>query len=205
MNPLWVQWAQELQSIAQNGLHYTADHYDRVRYEAVARIAAEINAASLDLDPRQTETVFRGELGHATPKVDVRGVVFDGDAILLVREREDGGWTLPGGWADVGETPSSAVVREIWEESGYRTRADKVLAVYDRNRQGHPPHPFHIYKILFQCELLEGKPTPSNETSEVGFFREREIPHLSLARVLPGQIIRAFQHRQHPEWAADFD
>lgn len=205
MNPLWLRWSQELQAIAQNGLHYATNEYDHERYEAIARISAEISAVHLGLDPAALLPVFRGELGHATPKVDVRGVVFDGDALLLVREREDGGWTLPGGWADVGETPASAVVREIWEESGYRTRALKVLAVFDRNRQGHPPHPFHIYKILFHCELLEGKATPSNETSEVGFFREHEIPELSLARVLPEQIARVFQHRLHPQWPADFD
>jgi ADP-ribose pyrophosphatase YjhB (NUDIX family) len=205
MNDVWVRWAQELQAIAQNGLHYATNDYDRERYESIARIAAEIHAIRMGLPASALLPVFRGELGHATPKVDVRGVVFDGDALLLVREREDGGWTLPGGWADVGDTPASAVEREIREESGYRTRAQKLLAVLDRNRQGHPPHPFHIYKILIQCEMLGGEATPSNETSEVGFFREHEIPELSLARVLPRQITRLFQHRLHPEWPADFD
>lgn len=205
MNPRWIGWAQELQAIAQNGLHYATNDYDRERYEAIARIAAEIHAEHLGLPAAAVLPVFLGEAGHATPKVDVRGVVFDGDALLLVREREDGGWTLPGGWADIGDSPASAVVREIWEESGYRTRAQKVLAVLDRNRQGHPPHPFHIYKILIQCGLLGGEATPSNETSEIGFFREHEIPELSLARVLPQQIRRLFEHRLHPEWPADFD
>lgn len=205
MNSRWNRWAQELQAIAQNGSHYADNDYDRERYEAIARIAAEMSAEHLRLPSADLLAVFRGEMGHATPKVDVRGVVFDDDALLLVREREDGGWTLPGGWADIGDTPASAVEREIREESGYRTQASKVLAVLDRNRQGHPPHPFHIYKILIQCEMLGGEATPSNETSDVAFFREGEIPELSLARVLPQQITRLFQHRLHPEWPADFD
>ncbi len=205
MDSRWNRWAQELQAIAQNGSHYADNDYDRERYEAIARIAAEMSAEHLRLPAADLLAVFRGEMGHATPKVDVRGVVFDDDALLLVREREDGGWTLPGGWADIGDTPASAVEREIREESGYRTQASKVLAVLDRNRQGHPPHPFHIYKILIQCEMLGGEATPSNETSDVAFFREGEIPDLSLARVLPQQITRLFQHRLHPEWPADFD
>jgi ADP-ribose pyrophosphatase YjhB (NUDIX family) len=145
-------------------------------------------------------------VGHATPKVDVRGVVFRDEAILLVRERADGRWSLPGGWADVYDSPSEATVREIWEESGYRTRAVKLLALYDRTKQGHTPMPFHAYKVIFQCEITGGEPQGGSvETDGVGFFREGELPELSISRVTAAQIARFFEHLRHPEWPADFD
>ncbi|MDO9348593.1 MAG: NUDIX domain-containing protein, partial [Anaerolineales bacterium] len=135
-----------------------------------------------------------------------RGVVFREDAILLVRELFDQKWTLPGGWADVNESPSTAVVREIQEEAGFETHAVKLLAVYDRTKQGHlPQHPFSAYKLFFRCEITGGAPSESIETSGAAFFREGEIPELSLARVTPLQITRMFEHYRHPEWPTDFD
>lgn len=152
-----------------------------------------------------------GEEGYATPKVDVRGVVFrldpssGRDSILLVRELRDGLWTLPGGWADVDDSPAEATVREVYEESGYQTRAVKLLACYDRNKHGHPPYGFHIYKLFFQCEPLGGEASGSIETADAAFFCEDGIPALSLPRVTPEQIARFFAHRRHPEWPTDFD
>jgi ADP-ribose pyrophosphatase YjhB (NUDIX family) len=139
------------------------------------------NADLSDVDALRA--LFAGETGHATPKVDVRGVVFRDDAILLVRERSEGRWTLPGGWADIGESAGEAVVRETREESGYRTRAVKLLALYDRNKHPHPPYPFHAYKLIFQCKLLGGEPVTSFETDGIDFFRENELPELSTTRV----------------------
>jgi ADP-ribose pyrophosphatase YjhB (NUDIX family) len=203
--PRWQQWAQKLQAIAQSGLHYTENPFEIERYEAVREIAAEMMAAHTDADADSLRAIFAGERGHATPKVDVRGVVFRDDTILLVRERADGLWTLPGGWVDVGEPPSQAVVREVWEESGYRTRAVKLVALYDRNQHPHPPHPFHIYKLFFHCELLGGDPAHSMETDGVGFFAADALPDLSIGRVTPGQIARLFAHYRHPDWPTDFD
>ena len=140
------------------------------------------------------------QFGYATPKVDVRGVVFRESKLLFVRENTDGGrWTLPGGWADVNESPSEATVREVREESGFETRAVKLLALYDRDRQGHvPPYPFHIYKIFFLLELIGGSATPSIETSEVAFFGEHEVPELSVARVTYDEIRRFFAWQRNP-------
>jgi ADP-ribose pyrophosphatase YjhB (NUDIX family) len=135
----------------------------------------------------------------------VRGAVFRDDMILLVKERSDGGWTLPGGWADVGDSPSDAVVREIVEESGYQTRAVKLLALYDRNKHAHTPYPYHAYKLFFLCELIGGAPAHSVETDDVAFFRRDAIPELSLTRITPAQIARLFEHYDHPDWPTDFD
>ncbi len=205
MIPQWLDWTQRLQAIAQTGLHYAQNPFDIERYEQVREIAAEMASTFSDADVDSMRALFAGEVGHATPKVDVRGVVFRDDAILLVRERSDGRWTLPGGWADIGESPGRAVVREVYEESGYRVRAVKLLAAYDRNKHPHPPYPFHAYKLFFQCELLGGEAMTSIETDGVGFFRENEWPELSVARVTPGQLARFFQHLRHPEWPTDFD
>ena len=205
MNHKWLEWVKKLQAIAQNGLTYTENPFDVERYKSLRAIAAEIMATYSNVEPSYVVDLFAREVGYATPKVDVRGAVFRDDSILLVREREDGCWALPGGWADVGDSPSEVVVREIYEESGYHTRAIKLLAVYDRDRHGHPPLSHYVYKLFFQCELLSGSPSPSIETDEVAFFSENEIPQLSLGRVVPEQVARVFQHYRHPDWATDFD
>ena len=150
-DPQWLSWTKRLQAIAQTGLTFTRDHYDHERYEELQAIAAEMMAVGSGIpDSQKVLDLFRGERGYATPKVEVRGAVVREDQILLVREREDGGWTLPGGWADVGESPSAMVVREVKEESGYEVVPRKLAAVFDRNKHPHPPEPTHAYK-LYSC------------------------------------------------------
>ncbi|KAB8332323.1 NUDIX hydrolase [Scytonema tolypothrichoides VB-61278] len=205
MEPKWLEWTQKLQAIAQNGLTFSENPYDIERYKVLQAIATEIMSTYSNVEHSYILDLFAREVGYATPKVDVRGVVFRDNTILLVKERQDGCWTLPGGWADVGDSPSEAAVREIFEESGYQTRAIKLLAVYDRNRQGHTPHQYYIYKLFFLCELIGGSPSPSIETEEVGFFPEDNIPQLSLGRVTPTQITRLFQHYRNPDLPTDFD
>lgn len=205
MQPKWLEWAQKIQGIAQIGLTYAEGPYDIERYKQLRAIAAEIMATYANVEHSYVLDLFANEIGYATPKVDVRGAVFRDNTILLVKERSDGYWTLPGGWADVGQTPSEVVVKEIFEESGYQTRAIKLLAVYDRDRQGHPPFPFYIYKLFFHCEIIGGSPSTSLETEEVGFFSEDALPELSLGRVMPAQITRLFQHYRNPALPTDFD
>lgn len=204
-DPQWLQWAKTLQALAQDGLAYTENPFDRERFAKVREIAVEIMARHTGLSVEQARDIFAYEKGYATPKLDVRGAAFRDGKILLVRERRDMLWTLPGGWADVGDSPAQAVEREMLEESGYRARAVKLLALYDRNRHPHPPHPQHIYKAFFLCEIVGGEPAESVETAGVGFFPEDDLPPLSLPRVLPEQIARLFQHLRHPEWPTDFD
>lgn len=209
MNVKWLTWVQQLQAIAQNGLTYCDNPYDIERYKQLRDLAAEIAAVYTGTEFTPIRDLFRHENnGYATPKIDVRGAVFKDDALLLVREASDGKWTLPGGWADVGVEPSTAVTREVFEESGFETTAVKLLACYDRDLQGHPPHPNHMYKLIFRCEINGGAAKPSLETSEVAFFRQEEIPSveaLSIGRTLPHQIDRIFAHYYNPEWPTDFD
>jgi ADP-ribose pyrophosphatase YjhB (NUDIX family) len=203
--PQWLTWARQLQSHAQAGLAYSRDPYDRERFQALRELAAEIMAHHTQADLQALIGLFERETGYATPKVDVRAAVFRDGALLLVREKSDGGWTLPGGWADTGQTPAENVAREVFEESGYRVRAAKLLAVYDRSRHGHPPIPWYVYKLIFRCELLGGTAAESIETDGAAFFGEGELPPLSLSRVTPAQIARLFEHYRHPEWPTDFD
>ena len=205
MYPKWLDWAGRLQAIAQNGLLYTQNHFDIERYQAVRQVAAEMVAAGSAAEVERVTQLFSGEEGYATPKVDVRGVLFRDGKVLLVQEWSDGGWTLPGGWADIGASPSENVVREIREETGFEARAVKLLAVYDRNKHPHAPFLHHVYKMFFLCELIGGQATVSAETLAVGFFGRDEIPPLSVQRVTAGQIERFFEHYQHPEWPTDFD
>ncbi len=206
MESVWLKWAKQLAALSQNGLTYAENPYDIDRYEKVREVAAEMMSAQSDLSTQEVLTILAREEGYATPKVDVRGVVFRDGKILLVRERSDGGWTLPGGWADPGQSPSESVVREIFEESGYETQARRLLAVYDRSKHPHtPPSLFHIYKLFFLCEITGGSAQTSYETTAVDFFAENEIPQLSVSRILPSQIARMFEHRRNPNLPTDFD
>ncbi len=204
--PKWLLWARELQALAQTGLTFTTDEYDRTRYQRLRAIAAEMFALGSGAPIERISTLFERDLGYPTPKVDVRGAVFRDRRVLLVREISDGGWTLPGGWADVNQSAKECVEREILEESGFEARALKLAAVWDYRRQGHVyRHPYSIYKLFFVCEITGGAARPSIETSEAGFFDLEQLPQLSLGRVTAVQIARMFEHWRRPELMTEFD
>jgi ADP-ribose pyrophosphatase YjhB (NUDIX family) len=207
MEPKWLVLAREIQAMAQTGLAYTKDVYDRQRYERLRQLAAGIMADAAGMDTEVVEGLFAKQTGYATPKVDVRGAVFEGGKILLVQERSDPGrWTLPGGWADVNRSPSECIIAEVREEAGLEVRPVKLAAVYDRSRHPHvPPYPFHIYKMFFICEAVGGVPSPGIETEGVAFFAPDKLPKLSLARVLDYQIARMFVHAKSLDLPTEFD
>jgi ADP-ribose pyrophosphatase YjhB (NUDIX family) len=204
MSSLWVKWVRRLQAIAQNGRYYCKNEFDLQRYQQIEDIAAEIAAKYSDDELHSITAMFRRETGPATPKIDVRAAVICENQILLVKGRSDG-WTLPGGWVDPGESPSEAAARETKEESGYEVKAVRLIALYDRDRQGHPPCPFHVYKLIFLCNLVGGSPKTSLETEGACFFGEEELPALSESRVLSRQVKRSFAFARDPNLRADFD
>jgi len=204
-SPRWLLRAQRLAALSQNGLTFTKDPFERSRWEEVRRLAAEILADGAGAPPEQVLASLEVDTGYATPKVDVRAAVFQGNRILLVQERSDGRWTLPGGWCDVGEAPGVAAAREVEEESGYRVRTVKLLAVYDKLLHGHPPASIHAYKLFFRCDLVGGAEATSDETSAVGFFAEDALPPLSLGRVTEAQVHRMFEHARNASMPTDFD
>lgn len=204
--PQWLKIARELRAIAQTGLAFTTDGFDRLRYERVRELAALMLAQGSGEQFDVIIEILREGWGYTTPKVDVRGAAFRDGHVLLVREIGDGKWTLPGGWADVNQSAAECVVREIAEESGFEARALKLAAVRDYQRSGHPPRNADtIYKIFFICEITGGAARASNETSEVAFFPRGALPPLSLGRTTAAEIDRMFHHAEHPESAADFD
>lgn len=205
MEEIWLVWARRLQAIAQNGLAYSDNLYDVERYKAMRDLAAEIMCGYADVKRERILQVFENEIGYATPKLDSRAAVFQDDRVLLVRELADGCWSLPGGWIDVGESPSEGIVREVWEESGYRVTVRKLIAVYDRDKHNYPPLPQQIYKLVFLCELNGGSPTTSIETDGVGFFALDDLPDLSTTRTTAKQIVQAYEHCLNPELATYFD
>ena len=204
MSSIWVNWVRRLQSIAQNGRNYCKNEFDLQRYRKVEDVAAEIAAKYADGELETISTMFRQETGPATPKIDVRAAVIAENKILLVKERGDG-WTLPGGWVDPGESPSEAAVRETKEESGYDVKAARLMAIYDRDRHAHPPCLFHVYKLIFICNVVGGSAKTSLETEAVCFFGEDELPALSESRVLSSQVKRAFAFARDPNLPPDYD
>jgi ADP-ribose pyrophosphatase YjhB (NUDIX family) len=203
--PRWLRMAREMNAMAQTGLAFSKDPFDRQRYDRLRELAAELLAQGSAPDYDVILESLRHDSGYATPKVDVRGAAFKDGRVLLVKEITDGKWTLPGGWADVNQTPAECVVREIAEESGFQARAIKLAAVYDYQRRNHVRHKDSIYKLFFICEILGGAARPSNETSEVAFFALDALPELSIGRSTAAQIERMFEHRADPTLATEFD
>jgi len=205
MEPKWLDWAKQLQAISQAGLTYSKDVYDLERFELIRNISVEILSQHTDMDKTVIRDLFANETGYGTPKVDIRAAVFKDNKILMVREKTDGDWSLPGGWADIGLTPSEVAVKEVKEESGFDVKAIKLLGVLDKKCHPHPPSPYHVYKMFIQCEIIGGQPKKGIETSAVEFFNENELPLLSIARNTESQIQLAFKHLHNPQEPVYFD
>lgn len=197
--------ARHLLALAHTGLHYTQSAYERERYEEIVVIATQLLSADSTHSPQQLRDAWRLEAGYVTPKLDVRGAMFRDHQVLLVRERSDGKWTIPGGFADINEWPSLSVTKEIEQESGYTARVLKLAAVHDRNRHNHPAFMFHIWKLLFVCEITGGEPCVSTETDGVEFFALDALPPLSTGRITAEQIQLLYQHACEPTLATEFD
>lgn len=204
--PRWLEWAREIQALSQTGLYYSETEYHVQRYHRLMEIAAEIVESHVGLPKQSVSENFVVQPGYATPKVDVRGAVVLNGRILLVQERADGRWTMPGGWADVGECPSKMVAREVWEESGFEVEARKVIGVYDANREGGRPLQFyHAYKVVFLCEIVGGEARTSDETAAVGFFSFDDLPPLSVERTGERHLAEVLAHVQDERRPAAFD
>jgi len=203
--PRWLEWAREIQALSQTGFHYAENEYNRQRFQRLMEISAEIIQDHTRLAADDLLRIFLDQRGYATPKVDVRAAVFQDEKLLMVREGSDGRWTMPGGWADVGDAPSQAAEREVWEEAGFHVKARKLIGVYDSNRY-FPMELFHAFKVVFLCDLIDGFARPSYETTEVVFFGKEEIPgQLSGERTRIHHIQDAFTAHNNPNVPAVFD
>ena len=202
--PRWLAWAQEIFSLSQSGITYSGNPYDIERYKRLQEITAEMIASQSGLSKESVLESFSMQAGYITPKVDVRGAVIRDGKILLIQERADGNWAMPGGWADLGNSPASVAEREVWEESGFRVKTEKVVAVIDANRI-EPLEFYHAYKIIFLCRLLEGEPRTSHETLAVDFFDPDHLPPLSFYRTNEDMVREVFAHVADPTRPTSFD
>jgi ADP-ribose pyrophosphatase YjhB (NUDIX family) len=200
-----LELARRLHALARTGLHFCSNEYDRERYVEIEQVAAELLSGPVPADRDALLALWRNETGYVTPKIEVRGAAFRDGRVLLVRETADGRWTLPGGWADVNESPSQAIEKEIEQESGFRARAVKLAALYDRSRHGHGESLHHGWKAFFLCEITGGEARGSYETDAVGLFLPDELPPMSLGRSTPRQVARMLQHWRNRELPTDFD
>ena len=203
--PRWLEWAREIQGLCQTGLTFASTNYETERYTRINKIAAEIVASHTTIAKGELVENFSAQPGYATAKIDVRGAVVRDGKILLVQERRDQKWCMPGGWADVGDIPSAMVAREVWEESGFTVMPRKVLAVYDANRGGRPLEFFHAYKIIFLCEITGGEARDSDETMDVDFFDFDKLPPLSWQRTNEKHLAEVRAHLQDECRPAAFD
>lgn len=197
--------SRRLLALSQTGLHFSAEEYDRERYREIGDIAAKLLELQSGVAADAVRQAWFVEDGYATPKLDVRGAIFRDSSVLLVHERTDGRWALPGGWADVNDTPSAAILKEIEQESGFTARITKLAAVYDRARHNHPGSLFHSWKVFFVCEITGGEARSSHETMGVEFFALDALPELSVGRSTAEQIRRMYQHHLQPDLPTEFD
>ena len=204
-NFMWLEIARELQALSQSGLTFSENHFERDRYKRISEIASEIFNKHTEIDNNELFDLFIDQKGYATPKIDVRAATIKEGKILLVKEAADGKWSMPGGWADVGDKPSEVAERETMEESGFIVKAQKLIGVFDANRSGRPLELFHAFKIIFLCEFIGGEATPSDETLDVGFFPLDDLPELSSNRTNERHLNEIKAHLKDMERHTYFD
>lgn len=201
----FTKWATNLQSIAQAGLHYGKDVFDRERYEQVRKIAGEMMQAKTGLSKEQIKTLFLGDEGYQTPKIETRAAIFKDAKILLVRERMAQEWSLPGGWNDYDQTTAQNCVKEAKEESGRIVKPVKLIAVQDRNHHNKPILATNVTKIFYLCKEISGEFVPNDETDACDYFALDNLPKLSLDRNTKEQIEMCFKASKDPNWQTLFE
>ena len=204
MNKKWLDWAVELQSIAQAGLFYTKDNFDKERYEKIRMIAADMIHTQTDIPLEKVKDLFCNEVGYQTPKLDTRAAIFKDDKILLVKEN-NGTWSLPGGWVDVNVSVKENVIKEVKEEAGLDVSADVVIAVQDREKHNLPVYAYKVCKVFVLCSILGGNFKPNIETVESRYFSIEELPKLAEEKNNQEQIQMCFDAYHSPTWKTLMD
>lgn len=203
-NEKWLQWAVELQSLAQAGIFYGKDVFEKERYERIREIAAEMISYKTDISMDKVKNLFCNEIGYQTPKIDCRAAVFQNNKILLVQEK-NGTWSLPGGWVDVNVSVKENVIKEVKEESGLDVMADMVIAVQDREKHNLPVYAYKVCKIYVLCSVIGGEFKSNIETISSNYFGMNELPILATEKNNEEQIKMCFEAYQSENWKTFFD
>ncbi len=198
-----IKLAMELQSIAQNGLTYTKDLYDKERFERVREISAQFMSMKTGFSLERVKDIFCNETGYQTPKIETRAAMFSKNKILLVKEQEK--WALPGGWVDYNETIASSTIKEVKEETGLDVIPLRIIAIQDRNKHNSPKFAYGICKVFILCSIVSGSFQPNNETTESGFFSLNELPILDENKTIYNQIQMCFKSFKNEKWEVVFD
>ncbi|WP_066869212.1 NUDIX hydrolase N-terminal domain-containing protein [Clostridium mediterraneense] len=204
-NKKLLDLAIELQAIGQIGETYCKDKFDLERFKRIREIAAEILSMKSDFNLEKVKELFCNEKGYQTPKLDSRAAIFKDDKILLVKEKSDNTWSLPGGWVDVNESIRSNIIKEVEEEAGLKVSADKIIAIQDRNKHNIPPYAYGICKIFILCNIISGEFKENIEIEESGFFSLDNLPDLSVERNTEEQIKMCFYAYKDKNWTVLFD
>lgn len=205
METKWLEWTKKLQSIAQAGIEYSKDPFDIERFEQIRALSIEIMSAYTELDHSKVRTLFANETGYQTPKVDIRAAIFKEDKILMVREKVDKKWSLPGGWADIDLSIGENIIKESMEEAGAIVKPKRIIGALDRNKHIDDAFPYSVYKIFVECDYVEGKYVENIETIESNFFAFNELPELSVGRNTKSQIEMCFNAREADVFETVFD
>jgi ADP-ribose pyrophosphatase YjhB (NUDIX family) len=206
MQPKWLYWAGQLQSIAQIGLEFTQNPYDRERYERIRNLSLEILNEYTDIEPVKLRDLFAGESGYQTPKIDVRAAIFNSEnEILMIREKADKKWAVPGGWAEIGLTLKENIIKESLEEAGTEIVPKRIIGIFDRNSHVFDNFPYSAYKVFFECDFVKGEFARNTETSESRFFNLKNLPELSEGRNTRSQIETCFMARNENWFETVFD
>lgn len=204
MNEKWLEWAIELQSLAQAGLTYGKDPFDRERYERIRGISTEMLSYKTEIPVEKVRDLFCNETGYQTPKLDTRAAIFEQGKILLVQEM-DGRWSLPGGWVDVNVSVGENAVKEVYEEAGLVVTADRLIAVQDRNRHNLPAYAYGVCKVFVLCSVKGGKFRRNIETTGYDWFAENALPQLAKEKNTEQQVHMCFQAYRDKAWSVQFD
>jgi ADP-ribose pyrophosphatase YjhB (NUDIX family) len=205
MENKWLAYVKRIHALSQIGLNFTQSHYDRDRYEELLDLSLQMMQDLTEVAPEKIKLLFSEEKNYLTPKTDVRAIVFREKQILLVQEALDNCWCPPGGWADIGYSPAEVAVKETKEEAGLDVEPVRLLAVLDKQKQGHPPSPFYVYKIFILCKAIGGALQSGTETKGVGFFALDQLPELSQDRILHSQVKLMFEFLENPDKQTIFD
>lgn len=203
-NEKWLQWAVELQSLAQAGLFYCKDKYELERYERIREISAEMISYKSEIPIEKVKNLFCSDVGYQTPKIDTRAAIFKDKKILLVHEI-NGTWALPGGWVDVNLSVKENIIKEVKEEAGLDVRVKRIIAVQDREKHNLPIYAYKVCKIFMQCEVIGGVFIPNIETTGFSYFGIDELPNLAEEKNNKEQIKMCFKAMNSKIWEASYD
>lgn len=200
MNDRWLGWAMQLQSIAQIGLAYCKDPFDRERYEQLRAIAAEMMAQRTGMPTAAVREVFCNESGYQTPKIDTRAAIFREGRLLLVQEK-NGTWSLPGGWCDVDQSVASNTVKEVREETGLAVTPERLIAVQDWRNHNVRNYAYGVIKLFVLCRAQGGCFEENSETAGFDYFDRDGLPEpLAAEKTTREQLQMCFDAADDPQW-----